>query len=207
MKTENSRSRKLIFMVISCAFIACAMLMTFVACDNKEIDDSNDGVKPARTNHLSYELIKNEYAIDEEVTVKLAYGTCMMKEGVERYILDSAMEDTSVELFALNEDDDVSQSWKENPTKTLILKIEDFYRENYPYPSETVEVETTEVAIPKTLFVGNKGKIELVMDAYGDCCCAFIYYQIKDGKICLSKEAERNGDRDVIIVYREDVEK
>lgn len=205
MKTENSRSRKLIFMVISCAFIACAMLMTFVACDNKEIDDSNDGVKPARTNHLSYELIKNEYAIDEEVTVKLAYGTCMMKEGVERYILDSAMEDTSVELFALNEDDDVSQSWKENPTKTLILKIEDFYWENYPYPSETVKAKTAEVAIPKTLFVGNKGKIGLVIDAFcGESCYALVYYQIKDGKICLSKEPEKT---DVIIVYREDVEK
>lgn len=204
MKTENSRSRKLIFMVISCAFIACAMLMTFVACDNKEIDDSNDGVKPARTNHLSYELIKNEYAIDEEVTVKLAYGTCMSREMIERNC--QLREDTSVEVFAYRNDwNSVSQSWEENPTKTLILTIEDFFFENYPYPSETVKAKTAEVAIPKTLFVGNKGEIGLVIDAFcGESCYALVYYQIKDGKICLSKEPEKT---DVIIVYREDVEK
>lgn len=204
MKTENSRSRKLIFMVISCAFIACAMLMTFVACDNKEIDDSNDGVKPARTNHLSYELIKNEYAIDEEVTVKLAYGTCMSREMIERNC--QLREDTSVEVFAYRNDwNSVSQSWEENPTKTLILTIEDFFFENYPYPSETVKAKTAEVAIPKTLFVGNKGEIGLVIDAFcGESCYALVYYQIKDGKICLSKEPKKT---DVIIVYREDVEK
>lgn len=204
MKTENSRSRKLIFMVISCAFIACAMLMTFVACDNKEIDDSNDGVKPARTNHLSYELIKNEYAIDEEVTVKLAYGTCMSREMIERNC--QLREDTSVEVFAYRNDwNSVSQSWEENPTKTLIMTIEDFFFENYPYPSETVKAKTAEVAIPKTLFVGNKGEIGLVIDAFcGESCYALVYYQIKDGKICLSKEPEKT---DVIIVYREDVEK
>lgn len=204
MKTENSRSRKLIFMVISCAFIACAMLMTFVACDNKEIDDSNDGVKPARTNHLSYELIKNEYAIDEEVTVKLAYGTCMSREMIERNC--QLREDTSVEVFAYRNDwNSVSQSWEENPTKTLILTIEDFFFENYPYPSETVKAKTAEVAIPKTLFVGNKGEIGLVIDAFcGESCYALVYYQIKDGKICLSKEPEKT---DVIIVYKEDVEK
>lgn len=203
MESEKSRRMRLSFIVMAFIFIVCSMFGIFVACSDKE-EGLTSGIKPARTNHLSYELIKNEYAIDEEVTVKLAYGTCMSREMIERNC--QLREDTSVEAFAYRNDwNSVSQSWEENPTKTLILTIEDFFFENYPYPSETVKAKTAEVAIPKTLFVGNKGEIGLVIDAFcGESCYALVYYQIKDGKICLSKEPEKT---DVIIVYREDVEK
>lgn len=42
MKTENSRIRKLMFMVMACAFIVCSMLMIFSACEKKEDDDGTD---------------------------------------------------------------------------------------------------------------------------------------------------------------------
>ena len=191
-----------IFMIMLCVFIVCSVLTVFAACENKEDEDLNGGVKPVQNYYLSYELIKDEYYPDEEVKVKLAYGTWMTKE--ERTgISDIFEDDFSVNVFALNEKDyDVSQSWKENPTKTLILKIENFYMENYPYPIKTVEAETTEIVFPKNLFVGDDGKIVILMDVYDEICCNIVYYQIKDDKICLRKEPEKNGD--VIIVYAED---
>lgn len=112
-----------IFMIMLCVFIVCSVLTVFAACENKEDEDLNGGVKPVQNYYLSYELIKDEYYPDEEVKVKLAYGTWMTKE--ERTgISDISEKDFSVNVFALNEKGyDVSQSWKENPTKTLILKI------------------------------------------------------------------------------------
>ena len=89
------------------------------------------------------------------------------------------------------------RSWEVTQVNEMLTQME-----NYPYPIKTVEAETTEIVFPKNLFVGDDGKIVILMDVYDEICCNIVYYQIKDDKICLRKEPEKNGD--VIIVYAED---
>lgn len=207
METKGNRRLRLIIAIMASVFLVCATLGIFAACEKKN-DELDTGVKPEVMCYLSYELIKDEFSIDEEVRIELVCGTHITKEYADRdNNFYSDTEARTVNLFALNYTDNDKESWMDNPSKILILEIKDFYRENYPYPSETVKAKTTEVSIPKTLFVEDKGKIFLIMNVCDTNFSTVIFYEIKDEKICLSKEREKTGKGDVIITYREDVKK
>lgn len=213
MKTENSRIRKLMFMVMACAFIVCSMLMIFSACEKKEEDEPVIGPCPSVTAYCKFEYEKEVYDINNVEVTFYSGDTFMQKWWCQGQKFDP----TQIE-FTFEEGTDEYQMEYES----LLNKYEsyqkyrpqycDFYFTSFGKKNHIKRITELEfdgengyatwkhretVKIPSELFVNEYGAIyyswEMTPEGDGGSeylggygCC--VYYKKDGNKIYISKE-------------------
>lgn len=188
--------RKTIWMA-TILLLSLALLSSCVNQDDKlraSTQTDADSGKPLLANYLSYAIDK-EFFIGEDVFIELSYGTRVTKQEIDLYPDENMTEPYELELYAISKEGgftwqdggDAIMNTFNDPSKTILLVVENFYAEKYPIPSDNEKASKTKAIIPKSLFIGNKGQIIIAMYYYGEYSSFEINYAIENDKIFLSK--------------------
>lgn len=180
--------KKTFLLAISC-LILLTIFFSMVGCVDSSGQGSNDkdGFKP---NHGFCYAINDEhvtFGLDDEVTIDLYYWRCVTKDldcpdFAELYVSShpGGMEDAAHISNTLPVDE-----------MELLLRIEEFYIENYPpiqcdYNERIVYGEPTKtIVIPKHLFMYETGKIFLRFNYNNGSNKRFLFYEKTDEQIIL----------------------
>lgn len=197
--------KKLIVVTILLVLILTALVLS--GCENedeyKQDDKLRDSTnldannsKPQRANYLAY-VIDEEFSIGEDVFIELSYGTRVTKQQIDLYPEENVTEPYELVISAISiegvyDSQKISNAFQDitddpSDISNSILIVENFYAENYAFPSDNEKVDTTKVILPQSLFTGNKGCVMVAMHFYHNNAGLTFFYAIENDKILLSK--------------------